>query len=548
MNAVVIDNKPRLKVQPGARAEEMVTAYRAADRNAAYRAADTVSRELATWDARSLSGDAALLPERLKLTSRSSDIIRNNGYANRVVQIRIDSIVGHHFKLSYKPNWAVLGIDGTSPAAKAFVRQVEAQWEAYAEDPECRIDAEGKRTFTQLVRGGVSQDTIYGEILSSVEWMRRAGLQTAFKVINPERLSNPDGQPDTMNLRAGVMQNNRGAAVAYYIRERHESDSRFAGLTFQQLFKWKPVRKRTPWGRLQMIHLFDSLGDGDGLTRGASKLAPVLERFAMLDKWQRVELQNALLNAMYAMVIESEFDSVTALEAIGADTDNNVMANWLAATGAYHKGANITFNGVKVPHLFPNEKLTFKRAEAPTNSEFEDRLLRYIAAGSSFTYEQLAANWSKTNYSSARAALGEAWRFFLGEAILHKRHASLMFSLVLEEMFSKELVAPPAGAPNFWDAKSAWCRCDWVGPGRSMIDGLKETKELVLKLEAGLITYEKACAQLGEDYREIFDQQVREVQERREAGLPPPSWMATQTLAPDPADEQPAVNDNAQTA
>ncbi|WP_250386797.1 hypothetical protein, partial [Escherichia coli] len=44
----------------------------------------------------------------------------------------------------------------------------------------------------------------------------------------------------------------------------------------------------------------------------------------------------------------------------------------------------------------------------------------------------------------------------------------------------------------------------------------------VMLIEAGLSTYEKECAKRGDDYQEIFAQQVRETMERRAAGLKPP--------------------------
>ncbi|EIQ72512.1 head-tail preconnector gp5 [Escherichia coli EPEC C342-62] len=56
------------------------------------------------------------------------------------------------------------------------------------------------------------------------------------------------------------------------------------------------------------------------------------------------------------------------------------------------------------------------------------------------------------------------------------------------------------------------------------IDGLKEVQEAVMLIEAGLSTYEKECAKRGDDYQEIFVQQVRETMERRAAGLKPPAW------------------------
>ena len=40
----------------------------------------------------------------------------------------------------------------------------------------------------------------------------------------------------------------------------------------------------------------------------------------------------------------------------------------------------------------------------------------------------------------------------------------------------------------------------------------------------GMISYDEAVAQLEKDRDRAFQQQVRELEERREAGLSPPSW------------------------
>lgn len=48
-----------------------------------------------------------------------------------------------------------------------------------------------------------------------------------------------------------------------------------------------------------------------------------------------------------------------------------------------------------------------------------------------------------------------------------------------------------------------------------------------MRIEAGLSTYEKELAIMGEDYQEIFRQQVRESEERRLAGLSSPVWIAS---------------------
>ena len=111
--------------------------------------------------------------------------------------------------------------------------------------------------------------------------------------------------------------------------------------------------------------------------------------------------------------------------------------------------------------------------------------------------------------------------------LVASRQACQMFRCWLEEAIVRRVVTLPSKARfSIQEAKSAWGNCDWIGAGRMAIDGLKEVQEAVMLIEAGLSTYEKECAKRGDDYQEIFAQQVRESMERREAGLTPPAWAA----------------------
>ena len=161
-------------------------------------------------------------------------------------------------------------------------------------------------------------------------------------------------------------------------------------------------------------------------------------------------------------------------------------------------------------------------------SVFEQSLLRYIAAGLGVSYEQLSRNYAQMSYSTARASANESWAYFMGRRkFVASRQASQMFLCWLEEAIVRRVVTLPSKARfSFQEARSAWGNCDWIGSGRMAIDGLKEVQEAVMLIEAGLSTYEKECAKRGDDYQEIFAQQVRETMERRAAGLKPPAWAA----------------------
>lgn len=179
----------------------------------------------------------------------------------------------------------------------------------------------------------------------------------------------------------------------------------------------------------------------------------------------------------------------------------------------------------------PGDSLNLQSAQDTDNgySTFEQSLLRYIAAGLGVSYEQLSRNYSQMSYSTARASANESWAYFMGRRkFVASRQACQMFLCWLEEAIVRRVVTLPSKARfSFQEARSAWGNADWIGSGRMAIDGLKEVQEAVMLIEAGLSTYEKECAKRGEDYQEIFAQQVRETMERRAAGLKPPAWAAS---------------------
>ncbi|ENI0206344.1 phage portal protein, partial [Escherichia coli] len=197
---------------------------------------------------------------------------------------------------------------------------------------------------------------------------------------------------------------------------------------------------------------------------------------------------------------------------------------------AYYAAAPVRLGGAKVPHLMPGDSLNLQTAQDTDNgySVFEQSLLRYIAAGLGVSYEQLSRNYAQMSYSTARASANKSWAYFMGRRkFVASRQASQMFLCWLEEAIVRRVVTLPSKARfSFQEARSAWGNCDWIGSGRMAIDGLKEVQEAVMLIEAGLSTYEKECAKRGDDYQEIFAQQVRETMERRAAGLKPPAWAA----------------------
>ena len=478
--------------------------------------------QMEEWLPPAQSADAALLPALRLGNARADDLVRNNGIAANAVALHKDHIVGHMFLISYRPNWRWLGMRET--AAKSFVDEVEAAWSEYAEGMSGEIDVEEKRTFTEFIREGVGVHAFNGEIFVQPVWDTETTqlFRTRFKAVSPKRVDTPGHGMGNRFLRAGVEVDRYGRAVAYHICE---DDFPFSGSG-----RWERIPRELPTGRPAMLHIFEPVEDGQ--TRGANQFYSVMERLKMLDSLQATQLQSAIVKAMYAATIESDLDTEKAFEYIAGAPQgqkDNPLINILEKFSSWYDTNNVTLGGVKIPHLFPGDDLKLQTAQDSDNgfSALEQALLRYIAAGLGVSYEQLSRDYSKVSYSSARASANESWRYFMGRRkFIASRLATQMFSCWLEEALLRGIIRPPRARFDFYQARSAWSRAEWIGAGRMAIDGLKEVQESVMRIEAGLSTYEKELALMGEDYQDIFRQQVRESAEREKAGLSRPVWIA----------------------
>lgn len=497
--------------------------------------------QLSKWYPGLKTADAALLPDLKMGNARAEDVVRNNAFAANGVQLHIDNIIGDNFRLSYKPRWESLGVNEED--AIAFIRDVEELWREVAEDPTgCYLDAERKRTFTMMMRETVSIHTRLGEDFAAAEWIDRPGslIKTCIKSISPKRVCNPSYGMDTNLMHAGIEFDSHGAALAYNIREGQTSAY---GLGDGMGHSWKRISRETSFGRPQIIHIFEPTEDGQ--TRGANQFLSVLEQLQILPKMHHTKLQNAIVNAMYAVTLESELGPDAGMALLGGETSEEMLKNYMMAVNGFRGGALNIGDGVKALQLLPNERLNLRTSGNVDNgySELESGVLGWIAAGLNLSKEGLSKDFSGLSYSTARASMLEQWRYFMGRRkVIPARKGAIIFGLFLEDVLHSGIVKLPKGAKrNFYEARGAWCNCEFIGTGRLAIDGLKDVKEAVMRVEYGFSTYEKELAQMGLDYQEVFKQQVREQKEREAAGLPKPAWLQNDKFAEDLPDSSAAA-------
>lgn len=490
----------------------------------AYEGAERMGRELASWNPVIRPADGEMTArDKLTADSRGRDLIRNTGLMQGAASIHKDSIVGSLFRLNAKPNYKLLGLDKTW--AVEFASEVESKFLMYAESQDAWLDAARMNSLTMQVRLAIAGFFAVGEVLATVEWLRDAGrpFNTAIQMIDPDRLSNPYDSEDSSNLRRGVERNQYGAPQAYHIRMAHPHDQ----TAFLSTYQWRRVPIRKPWGRLQVIHLIEQ--NRPDQTRGVAEMVSVLKEMRMTKKFHEITLQNAIVGASFAATIESDLPPDQAFDTIGAHDGSVAKLGYasqlLQAIAAYTAGArNLEIDGAKIPHLFPGTKLNIQRpgSVGGVGEGFEQSLLRYVASALGLSYEQFSRDYTKTNYSSARASMNETWKYMQSrKKVVADRYASLVYTLWLEEAINKgEITSLPRNFDYYaGQNKDAISASMWIGASRGQIDELKETQAAVMRIKSCLSTYEIEAARLGYDFRDLFEQQASEMSQMASLGL-----------------------------
>lgn len=493
-----------------------------------YEGADRFDRELALWTPSMGSADDDILPSKDILDARSRDAARNDAFVKSGTNIHKDNIVGSQFTLNSRPEYSVLGL--SEDWAEEFQEEVETKFTLWAESVRNWVDAARLMNFTGMVRLAVAMELIQGEMLATAEWLNEDDrpFRTAIQLIDTDRLSNPPHIRDTDRLRGGILSNHYGRPLTYYIRSAHPSD--YWTLKSQ---RWRAVRARKPWGRAQVIHIYEHFRPEQ--SRGVSGMVAALKELRITKRFRDVVLQNAVVNATYAASIESDLPSEAVFTALGGGAIGEgdlgaaiqkYAGGYLGAIASYAENAkNLHLDGVRIPHLFPGTKLQLHPAGdgGPLGTEFEQSLLRYIAANLDISYEQLSRDYSQTNYSSIRAAMNETHKSMMSrKRNVADRFATNVYHLWLEEAIARgEITSLPRNAPNFWDGinSEAYGACDWIGASRGQVDELKETQAAVLRGKYNLTSDEIELARLGLDYRKVYRQRSREKKLREELDI-----------------------------
>ncbi len=441
------------------------------------------------------SADADLLPELKDIRERSRDLNRNDAHASGITSTMTVNVVGSGIRPQSRIDREEIGL-GEEEAAK-FQKDAERVWKRWIP----YADAGRRMDFYEIQQLVDRQILENGEALivpMMIEDPSRP-YRTALQVIESDRLDTPSDKRGDKSIRTGVRIGEKGEAVSYFIQKTHPGESRIAKSGEKEFIE---IPAFNEYGRRNVFHLYYVLRSGQ--TRGVPFFAPVLSYFKDLGEYAEAELVAARIAACFSLFITSE-----------ASMD-------VSAGGAYERNPSGQFIESLEPgmikHLMPGESITSFNPQRPGSSfePFVDRILKAISAALGLPYELVAKDFSKTNYSSARAALLEARRYFrMRQEWLAQKFCQPVWDMLLEEAY----LSGEISADTFYEKRQRWTGASWIAPGWEWVDPLKEAQAAEVGLRNGIVTYSDIYAQDGKDWEECFEQRKREQELLKKLGL-----------------------------
>jgi lambda family phage portal protein len=428
--------------------------------------------------------------ELINLRERSRDLNRNDPVAAGATDTLGLNIVGRGLRPQSRLRADYLGLG--EDQARQLQRQAESIWQNWT----ATADAANRLDFDELQYLALRKIIEDGEVLAlpvmvtDEPWRQ---MQRAVELLEADRLTAPLTGGTPTEQGTGIVVGERGQPLTYYISRKNSP-------------KTQAIDARDDKGRPRILHLFRTQRPGQ--LRGIPFFAPVISYFKDLADYLEAELVAARVAACLAVFVTKE-DPAWAAQAMGTTTETGTGARLQQVEPGL---VNYLALGEKIQVVDP------KRGGETFNG-FVEGVLRLIGASLGLPYELLLKDFSKTNYSSARAALLEGRRVFTSwRHWFAAKFCQPFYDLVLEEAYLRGLFT----APNFYKFRQEYTRAQWIGGAWGWVDPVKEVQASKLAIDYGLSTLAEEVAGQGRDWEENLEQLRRERDRIGELDLPIP--------------------------
>jgi len=390
------------------------------------------------------------------IRDRAESLVGSDGLATACVDTLALNMVGSGLRPQSSPDTKVLGL--SDDEADAFAESAERAWARWCREADAADTDHFDDIQYQLARSMFA----LGEYLQVPCWIEEPGRQfgLALQTVHPGRLRTPSDMLANPRIRRGVEVGEYGRPVAYWLAEPPDNRP-LAGLSSAN-FRRVPRKIAHRWGCFHRRH-----ANGPEQFRGETILSPAMKILSDISAYVDSELVGAVVAASLTIFIEggaSTLDGGTV--GLSGDKKTGLYAPYPKELAP---GTIVTGRNGDKPHLLANPR------PGDSFDPFMARLSTLVTASTGQPFITVFKDFSKTNYSSARAALLEVWKLYsLYQDWFVRGYLQHVWEMVLEEAYLLGLLKMPMGKQDFYAARDSWCAASWTRPPRGQIDIVKE--------------------------------------------------------------------------
>lgn len=468
------------------------------------------------WGMSDASADAELASSLTRMRASSRMLCRDAPYAKRARGLVQNNVIGTGIGLQAQVMMAT-----KDELAPRINDAVEREWDLWMRPGSCHMG--GALHFSDLERCGLGEIFEAGEVMVRLHRVAlgESRVPLALELIEPERVPVESIQPAATapgaEVRMGVEVDGFGKALAYWLRDRHPGDVRFARGAPERL-------TRVPAD--QIIHL--RIINRWPQSRGEPWMHATAAKLGDMDGYSEAEIVAARGAASYMGLIETPDPNLPVGERQEDGTDSLELTPGM------------------IPKLGPGEKFVGYSPNRPNSAmeAFMRLMLREACAGTGMglSYESVSLDYSQSNYSSSRLAKldeRDAWRVL--QAWWIRSFRALLHPIwVQAAVLARAIPEIPVEAFALDPVK--FCAVKWKPRGWSWVDPAKEVAAYKEAERAGYISPSRVIANTadGADIEDIAGEIKRDNAiyaangVKRDIELPAAAPPGTPTPRPDP--------------
>ena len=404
---------------------------------------------------------------------RARDLERNADYMESTVQALERNVVGDGISLD---------CDIDDPDLET---EIETCWRTWCHPENC--DITGRSSFSEILKMAVRRMMVDGGILVIAVYDKKSPYPLRLQIKEVDELDDTLSICGENRVAGGIEVNRCNRPVAYHFKD-------------YGLYAETGKSIRIPADRVIYLNRIKRPTQ----IREVSGFANILNRLKDTNQFIDAVTVKERILACYAIFIKKVNHAVNSFGRENHDPK----------TGAKPK----TLAPGMVVELDPGDEIQVANPSGQSSDAkgIVTILLRAVSSALGLSYEAVSRDMSQSTYSSSRQNLIEdhrtykEWQNYLQEHLCRQVYKWWMTSCVL---------AGTLHIPDFWQDEEKYTASNWVAPGMSWIDPVKEVNASRIALETNQTTLQEIAAEHGKDWKQILLQRAKEKEFMREIGL-----------------------------